>query len=484
MKKFAIITLMILISISTFLLGFNYNVESVPNNLYQVYLDNKKIGIIESKEELEQLIDKRGEEYKNKFNVDKVYAPTGLEIKKLTTYSDKVNTVEEVYDIISKEKPFTIQGYQLTIKKENETVKIYTTTKEIIDESIETTIETFVGKEAYEAYLNETQTPIETTGTIINNIYISNDMTIKQTYIPVTESIFTENSELEKYFLFGTDPQTSNYTVVDGDTIENIAFKNQISVDELLLSNPTFNSASNLVFTGQEIVISATNPQISVVTEEYVVEDIESQYKTEEKFDSTKNVGYEEVLQEGENGLERVSKNVQSINGEIVYVKPVSKEELKPSTTKIILKGDRIVSGVGTLNNWAWPTNSGYIISSDYAYRIHPITGIRHLHTGIDIAGTGYGSPVYASNNGVVYKTGYQSSMGNYIMINHNNGYYTIYEHLAQIMVKPNQIVEKGQQIGKIGMTGSATGPHLHFEVWQGVPYQGTRLSPWTILNR
>lgn len=484
MKKFAIITVLILISISTFLLGFNYNSERVPNSFYQVYLDNKKIGIIDSKEQLETLIDKRGDEYKDKFNVDKVYAPTGLEIKKITTYSNKLDSIEDVYETISKSKPFTIQGYQLTIKRENETVKLYTTSRDIIDDSINKTIETFVGKDEYQAYLDENQSPIETTGSIINNIYISNDMTVKQTFIPVTENIFSNNSDLEKYLLFGDDIKTTIYTVQDGDTIENIAFKNEISVDELLLSNPQFNSSSNLVFTGQEIVISTTDPQISVVTEEFVVEDIESQYKTEEKFDSTKNMGYELVVQEGENGLERVSKNVQSINGEMVYVTPVSKEELKPSTTKIILKGDKIVSGVGTLTNWAWPTNSGYTISSDYAYRVHPITGVRHLHTGIDIAGTGYGSPAYASNNGVVYKTGYHSSMGNYIMINHNNGYYTIYEHLAQILVSTGQTVEKGEQIGKIGMTGSATGPHLHFEVWQGIPYQGTRLSPWSILSR
>ena len=62
MKKFAIISLIILVSISTFLLGFNYNNERVPNTYYQVYLDNKKIGVIESKEELEELIDKSGNE--------------------------------------------------------------------------------------------------------------------------------------------------------------------------------------------------------------------------------------------------------------------------------------------------------------------------------------------------------------------------------------------------------------------------------------
>ena len=483
MKKFTFITLIILTSISIFLLGFNYNNEIVPNSYYQVYLDNKKIGIIESKEKLEELIDKSGNEYKEKFEVDKVYAPTGLEIKKITTFNNKVDDIDNVYAKISKLKPFTIRGYQLTIKRDNETVKIYTTSREIIDNSINKTIETFVGKDEYQKYLDEKQAPIETTGTIINNIYISNDMTIKQTFIPVTERIFNNNNDLEKYLLFGDDIKTSIYTVEDGDTISEIAFKNQISIDELLLSNPQFNSSSNLVFNGQEIVISTTNPQISVVTEEFVVEDVESQYKTEEKFDSSKNIGYEVVLQEGENGLERISKNVQTINGEIVYVKPAGKEELKPSTTKIILKGSKKVSGVGSLTNWAWPTNSGYTISSDYAYRIHPITGVRHLHSGIDIAGTGYGSPAYAANNGVIYKTGYNSSMGNYVMINHNNGYYTIYEHLAHIMVKEDQAVEKGQQIGKIGMTGSATGPHLHFEVWQGIPYQGTRLNPWTIFR-
>ena len=141
--------------------------------------------------------------------------------------------------------------------------------------------------------------------------------------------------------------------------------------------------------------------------------------------------------------------------------------------------GDRIIPSVGT-GTWAWPTNQGYTISSPYGWRVDPINGSRSLHTGTDIAGTGVGSPVYAADNGVVIMSEYHGSNGNYIIVNHNNGYYTSYSHMSKRISQVGDTVGKGQIIGLVGATGRATGPHLHFEAWYGgAPYRGgTRLNP------
>lgn len=140
-------------------------------------------------------------------------------------------------------------------------------------------------------------------------------------------------------------------------------------------------------------------------------------------------------------------------------------------------------NGVATKGN-AWPTNPNYGISSGYGYRTDPFTGHRSFHGALDIFGPGHGSPIYAANNGVIAEKGYTSSYGYYFIINHNNGQYTLYAHLSGFVsgVNVGSIVSKGAQIGYMGMTGSATGPHLHFELWNGYPWRGGyQVNPWIL---
>ena len=95
------------------------------------------------------------------------------------------------------------------------------------------------------------------------------------------------------------------------------------------------------------------------------------------------------------------------------------------------------------------------------------------------------GSPVYASDNGTVITSEMHGSYGNYIIINHNNGYYTSYAHMSKLIAKVGDTVAQGQTIGLVGSTGRSTGPHLHFEAWRGgAPYRGgTRFNPMTLFR-
>lgn len=484
MKKYGIGLLIVLIGFSIFVLGFNYKDNQEPNTYYQVYLDDEVIGTIKSEKELLKMIDNRGKYIKQKYGTKKVYEPNGLQIKKITTFHDELNSAKEVYEKIESDRPFTIKGYQLTIKNGDKKIRYYATEEKIFKTALEDIVKIYVGDNLYRNYTNGTQNQITTTGSIIENIYFDNDMTIKNMNIPVTNEIYTESNDLSKILLFGKDAKQSKYKVESGDTIEEVAFKNKISVDEFLISNPSFSSSQNLLFPGQEVTIGQTSPQVKVVVEEHVVKDIVSQYKTEERYDSSKLVGDDTVVQEGENGLERITQKQKSINGILTYVDPKGKEELKPTINRVVAVGSKIIPTVGTTapGTWAWPTNSGYTISSDFQYRVNPVTGERELHTGIDISGTGYGSPIYAANNGVVYTASYKYSNGNYVTINHNNGYYTLYAHMARYIVSEGQTVAKGQIIGYVGQTGYATGPHLHFELWVGGrPWSGTLTSPWVL---
>lgn len=118
-------------------------------------------------------------------------------------------------------------------------------------------------------------------------------------------------------------------------------------------------------------------------------------------------------------------------------------------------------------------------VSDEYGYRIHPTLGIEKFHNGVDMAAPS-GSPILAAYDGKVVAADYSSSMGNYIMINHGDGLYTIYMHASALYVSKGQEVSKGQTIAAVGSTGRSTGPHLHF----GVRKDGNYVNPWQYLGR
>lgn len=482
MKKVLTGGLVILVIVSIAFLSLSYKRNTEPSIYYKVYLEGDLIGKIASKTELENYINSEQQEIKEKYSVDEVYIPNGLEIKKTISYDAKYDDVETIYDKIKEKSNFTVKGYQITIKDSDDTKKIYVLDEEIFKEAVETIIKIYVGTENYEAYLTGTQEEVKETGTYITDIYIDNDITIKEMNIPSSETIYIDSDSLSRFLLFGEEKQEKIHVVQTGDTIEQLAYNYEISVEEFLISNPKYKKETNILSIGEEVIIRLTDPQINVTISQETTEDIEELYKTIEKTDSTMLAGYETVTQQGENGVSRIKQNEKIVNGTIVYVQQISKEVLKPATDKIVVKGSKITPTVGDLKNWVWPVDS-YKITSGFAYRINPFTGKRELHGALDIAAT-YGSKIYAANNGVVETMNRLSDAGIYIIINHNNGYYTQYNHLSGYAsgLKVGQTVERGQVIGYVGMTGAATGPHLHFAVWYGgSAYRGVRVNPWTL---
>lgn len=99
-----------------------------------------------------------------------------------------------------------------------------------------------------------------------------------------------------------------------------------------------------------------------------------------------------------------------------------------------------------------------------YGYRIHPIYGYRHFHAAVDM-GAPTGTPIKASATGYVTESGYNRSAGNYVKIDHGNGFTTAYLHCHKLLVKRGDTVVKGEVIATVGNTGTSTHPHLHFEI-------------------
>ena len=494
------IMIIIIISLTILVLGFTDKINKNPKDVYKVFIDGKIVGTIASKEEFEKYVNIQEEKIKNKYGVNKIYTPSGVEIKKVKTYNNQIQSNEEVYQKIIETKKFTLKGIIVKIieqdDKKNEEKVIYVLNKDIFDEAIVNTIKSFIDPEKYEKYISETQEEIKELGIIIDNIEIKQKISYITGYISIDENIYTNAEELSKYLIYGTTEKQNTYKVKEGDTIESVAEKNKLNVQEFLIANSNFTSKNNLLYEGQEVNVGLINPIIDVVVETTSVEEEEKSFTVDIKYDETKVKGTEYTEREGEKGLNRVTKKNQYINGQLADSINIKTTELKPAVNKIIVKGDKYVPEVADISYWAWTTGTPYTITTYYGYRWGS------MHAAIDIYGPGYGSPVYAANNGTVIAAtggctagylGCNGRRGNFIVINHNiNNLYTIYMHLASIQVSVGQVVERGQKIATMGNTGEVypvpssyspySGTHLHFGISYGSPLTGS-YSPFDPLS-
>ena len=135
---------------------------------------------------------------------------------------------------------------------------------------------------------------------------------------------------------------------------------------------------------------------------------------------------------------------------------------------KLALQGENPPSDA----SWTMPVSGK--LTSPFGMRVHPVLGYARMHNGIDLAAA-QGTPIYATRAGKVTRTSYQAGgAGNYVSINHLDGFSSIYMHMTHYVVSEGQSVSQGQLIGYVGSTGISTGPHLHF----GISYAGTYVNP------
>ncbi len=227
----------------------------------------------------------------------------------------------------------------------------------------------------------------------------------------------------------------------------------------------------------QVLNVSLIDPVITVKSTKIVVSEDEVPYETEIINDNSMyDTDEPKVISEGSNGRVVRVYEINHLNGQKTSASSlISEKYLSQPQNKVIRKGTKkkqvIIAGSGsgsytssvtatgdTSVNWGRVTLGGYL-SSGFGYR----GGFPH--NGIDIAGMPQGSSTLAAADGVVTYSGWKGSGGNAVVIDHLNGYVTVYFHHVSIDVSVGQRVVRGQRIGGMGTTGNSTGVHLHFEV-------------------
>ena len=199
-KKSLPVVLSILIALIIILItGLSSPKKDNIEEVYNVYLDGKLVGAVKSKDSLEKYIDEEQKELKKEFNVNKVYIPNGIDIEKCVTHKAKILSEKQIYDKIKEEKNFTIKGYVVSIKSDDDKeIKVNVLKKNLFDKAVNKVLKAFVDSKDVENYKNNTQKKIETTGSLIENIYISEKITITETYLSTDEVIFTDVDTLTK----------------------------------------------------------------------------------------------------------------------------------------------------------------------------------------------------------------------------------------------------------------------------------------------
>ena len=186
----------------------------------------------------------------------------------------------------------------------------------------------------------------------------------------------------------------------------------------------------------------------------------------------------EALIEEKSKELEDINSKINTNNAELKKLQEEQKKqeaEILAIERAILARGNsnRILSG-----GLIWPCPSSKRITSGFGKRKSPTKGASTNHQGIDISAS-TGSAVIAAAAGEVVISTYSYSAGNYIMINHGSGIFTIYMHLSKKIADVGQEVSQGQKIGEVGSTGYATGPHLHF----GIRKNGSYVNPLTFVG-
>ena len=182
---------------------------------------------------------------------------------------------------------------------------------------------------------------------------------------------------------------------------------------------------------------------------------------------------YESDISNKEEAIKEYKQSIADQDAEIAALEAAIAAEKK-----------RILEASGTVLTYdggvfKFPLASYTRISDDYGNRIHPTLGIEQFHNGVDFAAP-KGTAIYAAYDGQVVAATYSNTMGNYVMIDHGGGLYTIYMHASALYVSRGDIVVRGETIAAVGSTGRSTGNHLHFSVRK----DGAYTSPWNYLSQ
>ncbi|WP_051507037.1 M23 family metallopeptidase [Saccharibacillus sacchari] len=483
--------------------GFKY-VEANTYTYYTVYSGDTVIGTIADKNELDELIDNKQQEFSKKYpGADMKLYTASIRAEEMQGYKIVPDTEATLGKLDGTIKAYAT-GAELVVNGEVVgIVKDKATAKKLVEKAKNSYVEKGTQTEgAATKKLASTGSAASSDGSTskLNSIKINDKITYAETKTSPTR-ILSEEEAYKLLTIGKKDPVT--YTVVEGDSVSSIAAKFGITQDEIYANNSDIKEFTLQI--GEVLRITLPDPMMNVTTVESVSELIPTAPEMFIRHNSELAAGKRIVASQGKSGSKRVDYRLTKKNGEIVREEWIGQEVVRRSAPIIIIKGTKViveekpvveekVEEVSTASvesteessesaesssessassssddssssnqeevtssgsGFSWPV-SGASISSTFGTRWGK------LHAGIDLTGP---STIMASAPGTVTYAGQMNGYGNIVIISHGDGYETRYGHLSSIGVSNGQSVSRGQSIGVMGNTGRSTGTHLHFEI-------------------
>jgi murein DD-endopeptidase MepM/ murein hydrolase activator NlpD len=294
---------------------------------------------------------------------------------------------------------------------------------------------------------------------------------LQRSMLPITETTQADGSPARRELFI--------YTVRDGDTLFGIAGAFGLRPETILWSNyKTLRDNPDLLSIGQELVIPPVDGLVTTIEAGDTIEALARRFK----------VSAGDIVDEPINKLGNIAQVL--VVGQDIFVPGGERETVTWQIPQLVEIKRNVVTGVRTYRtgrcgdvaipglgsgNFVWPANRHYLSGNNFS----------SWHAGLDIAGR-LGEPIYASDSGTVIYAGYSlnaagvpAGYGQYVVLDHGNGYQTLYAHASQLYVQCGQQVARGAVIAAVGSIGKSTGPHLHFEIRAG---SGGAINPWNVL--
>lgn len=453
-----------LLSLVTFNLAFANGEESDNsiNKIYHVYLGDTYIGPVTNEESVTEIVEQKEKEASLQYENMEVDASSDVSLVPEHVFSfeiDDTNTLEKLNTELEVQTP------AFAMKIDEEPVA-YFKSEQDYEEAIHQLKLEYVTEKELQQLENNVSKELAKNESRLLEVSVVENLAIENTKVN-PEQILTPEKAVD-YLKTGSVEQEL-YAVQKGDVLGKIAKKHNLSVAELLKLNPDINE-NTILQIGQKLNVTVEKPlvNVKVVYEKSRVEKIDFTKIVEENDSMYK--GEKIVKQEGEYGKKKVEYVITELNGKRVEKAVTEETVLSEPSDRVVVVGTKVVSDRGT-GAFAWPTSGGYI-SSNMGNRWG------EFHRGIDIARPSNYN-ITASDNGVVTFAGWDGTYGQKIVVDHNNGYETLYAHLSEIKVTVGQVVPQGSIIGIMGSTGNSTGTHLHFEVHKN----GSYVNPLTLLD-
>lgn len=429
-KKIVVVSMVVVIASMT--LGV-YKIREIQTRGYIVYYGGKQVGIVREKEEVSNLLENLKESLSDIYNCD-VVLNEELKFEETHAKDQFITTVDEIENNIKSQLDFSISGYALVVNGQEVG---YSKSKEELEQLLNSL------KEPYTEQKEENNKILE--------VSFLEDVNIVEKEFPLNK--LSQMDELKNRILSGGE-EVQTHIVEVGESLWTIAKMYGVSADDLIEANSDKDPQRLQI--GDEIKLTISKPMLTVVTVEEVEYTAEVDYDVKVEYDSSMYKTQSKVKVKGQKGQNRYLTKVTKHNGKIVDKQVLKEEVVKKPVNELVVKGTKELPKAVATGAFTLPTRGS--LSSRYGMR-----GGR-MHKGVDIAAS-VGTPIYAADGGKVVFAGWKGSYGYLVEINHGNGYVTRYAHCSSINVKVGDRVVKGQLIARVGATGNATGPHLHFEV-------------------